>query len=167
MQRGGPAIRRATPLVALTFLLGGAAGPRAQGSAARCAVTTESLVEFAEPSPSTGESFWYGSELLAVRLNRSGRWGGMGPERDYGDKLFWWRQGYSGHLEPQPELVVTARRLAGAAPAVSASRATNARHGDFGGWAMLVGLGFPAAGCWEVTGTYHDEAVSFVTHVGP
>jgi len=48
-----------------------------------------------------------------------------------------------------------------------ASRATNAHSRDFGGWAMLVMMEFPAAGCWEVTGKYQGNQLSFVVDVGP
>jgi hypothetical protein len=34
---------------------------------------------------------------------------------------------------------------------VVAERATNTYRRDFGGWAMLVDIEFPIAGCWEVT----------------
>jgi hypothetical protein len=54
------------------------------------------------------------------------------------DKLFWWRQGYVGATEQRPELIVSGRRLDGQAPPAKVSRATNAYHKDFGGWAMLL-----------------------------
>jgi hypothetical protein len=90
----------------------------------------------------------------------------MGPTHDYRDKLFWWRQGYSGVTESRPKLTVSARRLDGGAPPVHVSRATNARHEDFGGWAMLAMVEFPTAGCWEVKGQYEGETLSFVVQVG-
>ena len=102
-----------------------------------------------------------------MRLSTSGAWHGMGPKHAYRDKLFWWRQGYSGRTEPRPELAVTGRRLDGAAPPAKVSGATNARHADFGGWAMLVMVEFPTDGCWELTGEYKGQTLSFVTKVGP
>jgi hypothetical protein len=30
---------------------------------------------------------------------------------------------------------------------------------------MLVGIDFPAPGCWQVTGTYGGHTLSFVTEV--
>ena len=101
-----------------------------------------------------------------MRLSRSGTWRGMGATHNYRDKLFWWRQGYDGETESRPDLSVSARRIDGAAPTVHVSRATNARHEDFGGWAMLVMVEFPAAGCWEVKGQYGSETLSFVVQVG-
>ena len=61
-----------------------------------CPATVTPSRPFAEPSPSSSSRFWYGSEALAALLNRSGAWDGMGAEHDYRNKLFWWRQGYSG-----------------------------------------------------------------------
>ena len=62
---------------------------------------------------------------------------------------------------------MSGRKLDGEAPPANASKATNAYHRDFGGWAMLVAVQFPASGCWEVTGQYKGAAVSFVVQVGP
>lgn len=141
-------------------------GPTPQSPPGVCPVTLGAAGPFAEPSPSTASRFWYGSEGLAVLLKASGRWRGMGPSRSYRDKLFWWRQGYSGRIEPSPKLVVSGRRLDGEAPALATPRATNAKHADFGGWAMLVMLEFPSGGCWEVTGEYGPQKLSFIVEVG-
>ena len=76
-------------------------------------------------------------------------------------KLFWWRQGYDWRTEPQPKLRVTGRRLDSPAPPLAAGRATN-------GWGrpdqpfMLVGINLPTLGCWEITGHYEDDELTFV-----
>src|SRR5688572_1406910 len=127
---------------------------------ASCATTVAPTRAFAEPSPSLATRFWYGSEGLAVWLDRDGTWQGMR------DKLFWWREGYNGATETRPRLTVTARRLDGEAPPVHVPRATNAHHEVFGGWSMLMMLEFPTAGCWEVTGRYKGQTLSFVVQVG-
>jgi hypothetical protein len=139
-------------------------GQTAQAGSA-CPVTLTADRRFAEPSPSSASRFWYGDEKLAVLLRAGGTWRGMGPARSYRDKLFWWRQGYNGAAEPRPDLVVTGRRSDGPAPALATPRATNAKHADFGGWAMLVALEFPVAGCWQVTGDYGGQKLSFVVDV--
>jgi hypothetical protein len=149
-------------LLALT-----AAQEAGAGTTSSCATTVTPARSFAEPSPSSASRFWYGSEALAVSLNRSGTWQGMGPSHNYRNKLFWWRKGYSGVTEQRPELVVSGRRLDGEAPPANVSRATNAHHKDFGGWAMLVMVEFPASGCWEVTGAYQGQTLTFVVDVGP
>jgi hypothetical protein len=130
-----------------------------------CPVTLAASHRFAEPSPSSASRFWYGDERLAVLLKAGGRWRGMGSSASYRDKLFWWRQGYDGAAEPTPKLVVTGRRLDGDASTLATPRATNARHADFGGWAMLVALEFPVGGCWQVTGEYQGQKLSFVVDV--
>lgn len=115
--------------------------------------------------------FWHGVDGLWTMLRQDGTWRGIPPDRGYRrgyrDKLFWWRPGYDGYREPVAPLAVSARRLDGDAPVVVIPSATNAHHEDFGGWAMLVALDIPGTGCWEITGRYGDEAVTFVTWVVP
>ena len=112
------------------------------------------------------ESLLVWKRRTAVLLSAGGKWRGMGPAHSYRDKLFWWRQGYDGSVEVAPELQVAARRLDGEGSVSTPPRATGAKHEDFGGWAMLVGLEFPTAGCWQVTGKYRSETLSFVVEVG-
>jgi hypothetical protein len=142
-----------------------AQGLRGSETAARCPVTAAARA-FEQPSPSTASRFWYGSEGLAVLLSAGGKWRGMGPAHSYRDKLFWWRQDYDGSVEGSPALQVTARRLDGEASVSIPPRVTGAKHENFGGWAMLVALEFPTAGCWQVTGKYRSETLSFVVEVG-
>jgi hypothetical protein len=146
-----------------------AAGNKASPSAASgtCPVTLAADRRFAEPSPSSASRFWHGSESLAVLLKTGGTWRGMGPERRYRDKLFWWRRGFDGHIDPRAPLVVTGQRLDGDALPADVSRVTNAHHSDFGGWARLTAVEFPARGCWELTGQYEGQKLSFVVLVGP
>ena len=150
-------------IVLLGFPASGAAAERSSP----CPTTVAPARAFAEPSPSSANRFWYGSEALAVLLDRSGTWQGMGPKRNYRNKLFWWRQGYIGATEQRPELIVSGRKLDFEAAPANVSRATNAYHRDFGGWAMLVMVEFPASGCWEVTGQYKGQTASFVVDVRP
>ena len=114
--------------------------------------------------PGFGRSF-FGSEKLAVLISADGHWPVQSAERDYSDKLWWWRKGYVWTEEPTPELTVVARRLDGDAPQVRVDWTTNALLGNDVSL-MLNGLGFPTPGCWEVTGNYHGTILSFVTLVG-
>lgn len=109
----------------------------------------------------------HGTDDFGVFLPQDGRWHGMTAEHQYRNKVFWYRAGYDGRREPRPNLVVHGRRLDGAAPGVLISNATNAHHEDFGGWSMLTMVEFPEAGCWEVSGEYGRDAVSFVVRVLP
>lgn len=107
---------------------------------------------------------WYGSEALAVALKPDGVWKGMGPEDNYRDKLAWWSYGYDGSREPKPALIVTAKRLDKAGPPVNVRQVTNASYA--GGWTMLHLIEFPSQGCWEITGTYQGQTLSFIVEVG-
>jgi hypothetical protein len=68
--------------------------------------------------------------------------------------------------DPEPALLVTAARLDGDAPLVTASKATTASAGDIGS-AMLVGVELPTLGCWKINGKYGEEELSFVVWVAP
>ena len=134
-----------------------------------CPVTLPPKPRFVPPPnyptypPSPGE-FWYGSDDLWLPLPSNGAWGQL----LYGDKMFWWRNGYSGPDEPQPELSVSARRLDVEMPVVEIGPpATNALHPSFGDWAMLIGVQLPSTGCWEITGHYKEQKLSFVVWVVP
>jgi hypothetical protein len=100
-----------------------------------------------------------------------GVWSGLPLNPDgYTQKIFWWGQGYSARHEPEPHLAVTGRLLDASgeplpgAQSLIVSRATNASAGDIG-TAMLVGVDFPTAGCWEITGRYRKTEVRFVVWV--
>jgi hypothetical protein len=101
----------------------------------------------------SGDWAWYGSDLLAALVPIDGKWIGMGPERAYRDKFWWWRRGFDARAEWQPDLVISAVRLDGPASHFELARVTTG-YGDE--WdAMLFGMEFPSAGCWEVRGTYN------------
>jgi hypothetical protein len=101
--------------------------------------------------------FWYGSDGLWTWLEADGT-------ARRADKSFWWRKGYDWRTETSPSLLVTGRRLDAAAPAVRSSDATNGFREDIGAF-MLIGLDFPAGGCWEVTGHYRGQRLRFVVRV--
>jgi hypothetical protein len=62
-----------------------------------------------------------------------------------------------------PELKVTGRRLDGFAPPLLTLAATNAFPGPAG--AMLTGVYVPTPGCWQITGDYEGQKLSFVVWV--
>ena len=127
-----------------------------------CPVTTPPASDLAR----SGSDVWrYGSDVFGVFLPRDGRWHGMAAEQHYRNKVFWYREGYDGRREPVPALTVHGRRLDGSDARVTITQATNASHADFGGWAMLTMVEFPEPGCWEVTGEYGRDTVSFVVRV--
>jgi len=129
--------------------------------AGTCLATQPSGVTLGKPFPSSDH--WFGSESLAVILPPGGVWMGMGPEHRYRDKLFWWSHGFRPGSESN--LVVRGRRLDRESPPADISRATNAHSPSLGGWTMLVAVEFPSAGCWEITGEYLGQKLSFVVSV--
>ncbi len=137
-----------------------------------CAVTPPPQTPFVAPAPYhphapwAGTS-WYGTNRLWTVLPSEGVWSGLARNADgYGQKVFWWREGYSWTEDPTPQLTVTGRRLDAPAPPLHAHEATNAYAEDIGS-AMLVGVSFPTLGCWEITGEVHDQELSFVVWVQP
>jgi hypothetical protein len=140
-----------------------------EGAPASCRITRPPDPPFVPPAPystlegSVGD-FWYGTPALWTALRRDGTWELPYNDGAYGQKVFWWRQGYDWRGEPQPPLTVTGRRIDGSAGPLVASSATNAFAKDIGS-AMLVGVRIPAAGCWQVTGRIEGADLSFVVWV--
>ena len=118
------------------------------------------------PSKAPGRSnSWHGTPRLWTMLYDDGIWEGL-PRNPQGfrQKVFWWSPGYDGRTNPVPKLTVRGRRLNGEGSFVSAP-ATNAHHATFGGWAMLTGVDVPTAGCWELTGEYGGDTLTFVVSI--
>ena len=108
---------------------------------------------------------WYGSSLLAAAIPDSGKWIGVGAA--FGNKFWWWREGYSAAAEPSPDLTIRATKLIGNPEFFEIKHATSAM-GIGGDWeAMLVGMSFPSPGCWEIRGTYQSrEELILILEVG-
>ena len=103
---------------------------------------------------------WFGSEGLAVQLPPDSPWPTTAPGALIAVKLFWWSAGFRSGIESN--LKVTIRDLSGAAVTAVISKPTNAYAESLGGWAMLTGIDFPKPGCWEITGRYQGQEVTFV-----
>ena len=145
-------------LVVLAISLQLSCSAEAQGTA--CAATTPSGASLGKPFPRSEN--WYGSEVLAVILPPDGIWAGT-AKLHYRGKLFWWSYGFEPGMESQ--LKVWGRRLDGAAPPAEVSRPSNAHAPSLGGWTMLVAVEFPSAGCWEISGEYQGQRLSFIVNV--
>jgi hypothetical protein len=156
---------------AVVFVGGNGVTTTTTGSA-RCPVTRRPDPPFIPPArfpttPPGRGAFWYGSDELWTAVNDDGLWGGV-PDASggYGNKSFWWSAAYKVDEEPQPALLVLARRLDGPETAQS-GEATNAAASDIGS-AMLTGLTVPTSGCWELTGSYRGHELSYVVWIpGP
>jgi hypothetical protein len=160
----------AVVLLSSAGLAGGAGG--GEQAPAACATTRPPNPSFVPPYPSnwarSGE-FWYGTESLWTLLTASGTWSMRGNVLEgnggYRTKLFYWSRGFDVRREPEPELIVSARRLDRKAPLVTADRATNAFLGRPA--AMLTAIDLPTAGCWELTAQYRGYTLSFAVSVEP
>jgi hypothetical protein len=164
-KRSGDALAAAEHLAATEHLV---VTEQTQALPAACPVTQLPDPPFTPPkpygAPLEGE-FWFGSPALWTSLPVDGAWRDLPLSRSgYTQKLAWWREGYDWQAEPEPDLIVTGRRLDGEAPPLAASKATNAFAEDIGS-AMLVGVDIPAAGCWEITGRYGEQELSFIIQV--
>jgi Sel1 repeat len=120
------------------------------------------------PTKTDSGTFWFGSDRLWTMLPVDALW--SVPPLDatrrhpsINQKLGWWRQGYNAHAEPWPKLIVTGKRLDSSEPPLVVDRATDASFGQ--GSVMLVGLGFPTSGCWQITGHYEEAELTFVVWV--
>lgn len=141
------------------------------GTRADCPTTQLSEPRFIPPAPyaeSPGsDDVWYGNNHLWTMIPTNGEWSDLPHNPDgYTQKVFWLREGYFWTDEPEPNLVVTGRRVDADAAPLHVSKATNAFAPEIQS-AMLVGVDFPTLGCWEITGVYSNTELSFVVWIAP
>jgi hypothetical protein len=132
---------------------------------------------FIPPAPyetaSAADWFFIGNEKLWTEAKENMVWQwtphGPGHEQDLTAKIFWGRIGYNWRTEPVPKLRVSGKRLDGpSAPLVNPQGpATNVIGDDTGRGFMLTGVWIPTPGCWEITGNYEGDKLSFVVWVEP
>ena len=141
---------------------------------ANCRVTLPSDGVFEPPSlvlvgPSrTPDRFFFGTEGLGTTLPADGTWRGPVPSNPgdfvYDNKLAWFRT-HAAFSEKDGPLTATGKRLDGPGPSFVETyygRALNAQDGN----AMVVGgISIPVFGCWEVSGHYKDQDVTFTIWV--
>jgi hypothetical protein len=167
-------------LVTLVTLVMPAASFASSEVPASCPVTLPPEPGFIPPDPypktppSSPHSFWHGTSGLWTMLGSTGMYTGIaspspGLPSDIAtrNKVFWWSPGFHPMWVPDPQLKIAARRLDGEGPVFKQPRVTNAHVPEWGGWTMLIMLDLPTLGCWEVTGTYGGDVVSFVVWVDP
>jgi hypothetical protein len=166
---------RLVPLLCLLFL-SQAALPQLSGTANAdslldsCPLTKPSDQPFVPPPPYPAKtpksSFWFGTDRLWTLLPADGTWKGLGhytpTDPTFRQKLLYWRQGYLPLSEAKSKLTVKGRRLDSPAPPLLVDKASN------GGWKrrdqpfIVTGINFPTLGCWEITGRYEDDELTFV-----
>jgi hypothetical protein len=119
-------------------------------------------------------SFWLGTEKLWTILLKSGVWHRWEPReagqenrlRPLTNKTAWVSVDFDLRKEPHPALKVTGRRLDGDSRPLLTTEATNALTGPTTDNAeMAVGVYVPTPGCWEITGEYRGQKLSYVVWV--
>ncbi len=144
---------------------------------ASCPVTVPPADPFKPPRPYSQEEdenfSRLGTEKLWTNLQKAGvwLWAPHGPGHEHQvqpltRKIFWMSVDFNYREGYPPELKVTGRRLNGDAPPLLTLPTTNA--GAPGPTpAMLTGVYVPTPGCWEITGDYKGQKLSFVVWLQP
>jgi hypothetical protein len=133
-----------------------------------CPVTRSTPeTRFTPPPPSKafapeGGLFWYGSDALYVALSSDGRWRGLASATGTRNKSFWYRKNPEWREEFPYQFKATAKRFDSDGPMLTFPNVNNAIMGEE--VAMLFMLELPR-GCWEVTGNYKSDSLSWVTWV--
>ena len=141
-----------------------------------CPVTKAGIQPFIPPSPYRAKPYegsdWFGSDGLWLALPDSGVWRvdsasirdpatGKNVSMWREPKVSWWRQGYDYTVEGTPQLKISGRRLdADSLPLVADTPnwvGLRAPHAS-----MMQHIYFPTLGCWEITGAYEGDSITFV-----
>ncbi len=156
-------------LLILVSLIASACTPLLGGA---CPFTQAADLAFVPPEPMPAEApyedmFWHGKEALWTMLPKDGKWHDLPQSEDgFGQKLVFWSLGYDYMEESNPTFILNARPLERVSETYQFEQATNMFNGDLGS-AILVGVSFPYAGCWEITGSYRGESLSYVMEIVP
>lgn len=111
--------------------------------------------------------FYIGTPALWTALPVEGYWESLPQdEHGYTNKIVFWSESYNVEREPVPALTVSGRRLDGDSPPLDAPTATNGYSADSGQF-MLTGVNIPTTGCWEISGAYNGETLTYVIEVKP
>jgi hypothetical protein len=133
-----------------------------------CPVTKASEQTFVPPAPWEPNGPWFGTEKLWTRVQMWEFW-----RRDqlgyYVPKLAWFSSTFDWTPEHWPKgsslLTMTGRRLDGPSKPLIFDGANNAYVPDEGPF-ITTSAHLPTAGCWEITGHYKDENLTFVVKIG-
>jgi hypothetical protein len=155
----------------LTFVALNARGDEAEAQEPipdDCPVTLPTEPRFIPPVPYKddelgGGMFWYGTDALFTHIYSDGRWRGLTSAKGTRNKSFWYRKDAEWLEESPYQLVVTAKRIDADGPMITFPRVTNAIMSKE--VAMLLMVELPERGCWQVTGNYKSDYLSFVVWV--
>jgi hypothetical protein len=140
-------------------------------SSAECLTTLPPYPAFVPPAPffTTSTDVWYGTDSLWTQLWVNSTWhleNNVGKGKFYRAKLGFGRKEYDRLTVPLPKLIVAAKKLDSEAPLVFGKHASVWSVGN-NTLAMTALIDIPTIGCWEITGQYRGQAVSFVVSVEP
>jgi hypothetical protein len=138
-----------------------------------CPVTKSPPNPFVPPQPYPSqlgpEGFWFGSEKLWIQLPTDGTWKHLPhynpTDTAFRQKVQWWRQGYDWRTEHEPQLTITGRRLDSAAAPLATDEHANAADPMSGHPSIMTGIFIPTVGCWQITGDYKGDKLTFVIWV--
>jgi len=138
-----------------------------------CPITKASTLPFLPPAPypSDRENVWIGSNKLWTFVPSDGVWRHLPhytpDDSRFRQKVFWWSEGYDFRIENPPKFTITGKRLDGPAPPLASDpHANNGWTSDSHHPFIVDGIFIPALGCWQITGHYKDEQLSYVVWVG-
>lgn len=113
------------------------------------------------PSRTPGQ-FYFGTDKLWTVLPADGTWRGPYPGGSgdfvFSDKLPWYRTAASEEGGP---LTIKGRRLDGPAPSFIETN----EDFEYNPGGIVGGISIPAYGCWEITGHYGEQEVTFTVWV--
>ena len=116
-------------------------------------------------------SFWYGTDRLWIALPTSGVWAGLSHyepgDPTFRQKIAWYRAGLEADDKISTPLKITGRRLEAPAPALLSDPFTGVSTMMDGIAFFMSGVNFPTHGCWEVTGRYQRDELTFVIWIAP
>ncbi|MGH2590251.1 MAG: hypothetical protein ACRDGW_05575, partial [Actinomycetota bacterium] len=153
-----------------------AAGPASSAGPNTCPVTVPPQPGFVPPEPYPPEpgsgEVWYGTPALWTILDPDGEvWSdlpiGKGPHA-VGDKTLWFSQNFSTaegeDFSGDDDITLTAVRLDGPARTVVEKGGVSSFNTHIKNF-LLVGLGLPKLGCWEITASYKGAELTYVLQV--
>lgn len=131
-----------------------------------CPVTLPTEPLYVPPGQKAAEPggvFLYGTDALFTQIYSDGRWRGIKSESGTRNKSAWFRKDAEWGGERPYQLVVTVKRMDAKRPMLTVPRVTNMLVGkEQEEVAMLLMIELPERGCWEVTGNYKSDSLSFV-----
>jgi hypothetical protein len=137
-----------------------------------CPVTVPPQPGFVPPAPYPSEpgfgQVWYGTSGLWTNLDANGQvWRDLPVAQDgsVADKTLWFSENLStADFSSDADIKLTAVDLDGSSPTVVQEGGVPSVNPDIKKF-ILVGLGLPEPGCWEVTARYQGAELTYVLQV--